>query len=87
MTESAISTQYQYPGTRSNFTHFVEVPDYEHRTVSSQLWDFVPVGFINKRFRQSLDEFVRIKISILELLRVREGEHDVRYFQQRRRGR
>ena len=73
MTESAIRTQHQHPGTRFNFAHSVEAPDYEHRAVSRQLWGFVPVGFIDERCHQSLGEFVRTKAPILELVRIGGG--------------
>ena len=55
---------------RSNSTHPVKTLDYQHRTVSRQVLDFVPPGLINERFRQSLNELAQIEISILELFRI-----------------
>lgn len=43
-------------GTRpAGFIHFVEALDNQRRSVSCQLSDLVPLGFVGQRFRKSLD--------------------------------
>lgn len=74
MTWSLIRTRHL--GRRYYFTHFVETFDYQHRDISRQLQDLVPLGFVDERFHQFLAELVRIEISDLELLNIREGEND-----------
>ena len=69
----------QHPGARSDSTHFVEALDHQHRVVSGQVLDFDPLGLIDERCRQSLEELAQIEISILELFCIGEGEHDIWY--------
>lgn len=66
-----------HPGARSNFTHPVETLNYHHHDVSCQLQDLIPLRIDRERFRHFLDQLVQIELSGVELLRVREGEHDI----------
>ena len=75
MTYSMMRTQC--PRARSDSTHFVQTLDHQYRVVSRQVLDFDPLGFVDKRFRQSLEELAQIEISILELFCIGEGEHDI----------
>ena len=69
----------RHPRAPPDLAYFVEALDYQFRVVSRQLLDFDPLGLIDERFCQSLEEFVQIEISIFELFCIGEGEHDIWY--------
>jgi len=65
-----------HPG-RSDFTHFVETLDYQHRSVSCQLQDLVSFGIFGEQSHQFLDQLVQIELSVREVFRTGKGEHDI----------